>query len=167
MIGLRRVKWKFSFRTSIVLLLIILSFAIQIFATIVDYRRYLITAYESTPQAFEENWIIFHPRYSPLIGQIGAVLEVAGNRSQSRTLQPYIAPGPWINSGRPASQKMMLSESIDLNSWNFWWARMKYLPVSDWIKWSTSILFVLLLSIITIAGIKLICTFYGLRCRSF
>jgi hypothetical protein len=53
-------------------------------------------------------------------------------------LQPFVADGPWLNHARPAPQNIMLEQSVDLNSVNVWWVRMRHLPVSDSIKRATN-----------------------------
>jgi hypothetical protein len=107
--------------------LVIISILIQLLAVSVDYRRYLLTVYDRNPSAFILETIIYEPKLSPILGQVGAFREVFANLEDPRPLQLYIAPGPWTSEKRPASIKMMLEASVDLNSFNFWWARFSHI----------------------------------------
>lgn len=107
-----------------------LSLAIQVMAISVDYRRGLITKYVERPDAFSSGAIFFRPLDSPLLSQARAVAEVIRERRYSASLSLHLWDGPWKNHDRPATQEMMLEESVDLNALNFWWARMPYVSSS-------------------------------------
>jgi hypothetical protein len=119
----------------------------------VDYRRYLIKMYISSPEAFEGEQMYFNPRYSPIVGQLGSVADVLAREPSE--LHPYIAPGPWQSEARPASQQMMLASSVDLNAPNFWWARMRHLPIEPHIKAASHFLLALLVVVCLATGVTI------------
>lgn len=136
MLGFPRLTaWPARYR-SVALSLIVISGVIQLFALSIDYRRSLIQLHTTEPEAFENGDVLFSPLYSPLLLQPLAVLAVL--HSPGANLQPFVADGPWLNHARPASQNIMLEQSVDLNSVNVWWVRMRHLPVSDSIKRTTN-----------------------------
>jgi hypothetical protein len=76
--------------------------------------------------------VLFDPRYSPLFGQITALRAVLSQMLLRRRsgLDLFIPEGPWRNEARTASNKRMLSQSIDLNTLHLWWITACYLPLS-------------------------------------
>jgi len=110
-------------------LLAMLSVCLQLAAVGADYRRHLIGEYMTQPERFEAR-LLHNPRHSPLVGQLGSFAHAVEQSVQHPALNLYVDPGPWLSEARPASNQMMLDDSVDLNALNLWWVRLSFMPVS-------------------------------------
>jgi hypothetical protein len=100
-----------------------LSALIQVAAVTVDYRRNLTETYVVEPRAFSEDRILFAPSLCPVVGQVRACWAVLSQVPKWRELHDYLPQSGWKDERRPASPAMMLDDSLDYNSVNFWWFR--------------------------------------------
>jgi len=114
--------------------LAIISVAVQLGATITNYKRHLLLTLLDDPAAFQDNRIFFDFNLSPIKAIISNIHYLFQRVLHSDPLYTYLSPGPWRNEGRPASIHMMLESSIDLNSFDIWWIRILYFPLSDTTK---------------------------------
>ncbi|WP_207534904.1 hypothetical protein [Desertivirga arenae] len=105
----------------------LLSFSVQILAISTFYKRDLIKILISKGDIFWTDNYFFNPSYSPIKGQIVSLYDVTKSISSPGPKSTYLFRGPWKNEGRPASQQTMLNNSIDLNTYNFWWVRELYM----------------------------------------
>jgi hypothetical protein len=111
--------------------LAIFSLAVQLGAVITNYKRHLLLTLLNDPVAFQDNRIFFDYNLSPIKAILTNIHYLFQRALHSDPLFTYLSPGPWKNEERPASIRMMLESSIDLNSFDIWWIRVLYFPLSD------------------------------------
>jgi hypothetical protein len=114
--------------------LAIFSLVVQIGAVITNYKRHLLLTLLNDPVAFQDNRIFFDFNLSPIKAIQDNIYYLLQRALNSDPLFTYLSPGPWKNEERPASIRMMLESSIDLNSFDIWWIRILYFPFSDTAK---------------------------------
>lgn len=112
------------------IVVVVWSLYVQATAMAVDYRRHLVEAYAERMDVFANDELLFAWREWPPLTQTEALMQM----SPARPLRAFVGHGPWLNGARPASQRMMLDESIDFNAPNVWWVRVQYLPLSVMVR---------------------------------
>lgn len=106
-------------------ILIAISFSVQILSTSSFYKRQLVKDYIANGDIYWTDQYFYTFKFFPLKGQLNSIQNVITKRKDELFL--YFPSSSWKNESRPASQKMMLKNSVDFNSMNYWWARIQYL----------------------------------------
>lgn len=135
---------KFNF---FVLMLLLVSFSVQILSVSVFYKRQLVRILEQSGDVFWSDEYYYTFKFFPLVEQSRSLIEISDHSFSETNLDLFLPSGPWKNEFRPASNSLMLNRSVDLNSFNFWWYRLQYFSfISPQIK-LISIISVILSSI--------------------
>lgn len=129
-----------------------ISLLVQILAVSTFYKRQLVKTLVKEGDVFWSDRYFFSPSYSPIKGQSISFVEVTSSMLSGGRKELFLPAGPWRNEGRPASQKMMLNQSIDLNVYNFWWVRAFYIYKDILPKVMIGIFMTLILLILTLQG---------------
>lgn len=122
-----RKKWSVS--------LVVISLCVQLLAVSTFYKRDLIYTLTQNGDIFWTDDYFFLPKYSPIVGQTKSLWLVTESMITGMPKHAFQALGPWRNDERPATLEQMLSSSIDLNVYNFWWVRVQYQNVSNLVKY--------------------------------
>ena len=122
----------------VALVLVVASLLVQLVAITVDYRRQLIVSVTTTPDIFDDDSALFELSRSPILQQLHSFYSVVTRLGDEQTgdYRLFLQPGIWRNEGRPATQEMMLSQSVDLNVPNFWWMRIGHVPLPHFIAFA-------------------------------
>lgn len=116
------------------------SFVVQFFSIATNYKRHLIEIWNRNPDLFDGSELIFQARLSPILGSIGSFANAANHLLSDATLYTFFQTNGWADEARPATLKMMLDASIDLNAIDLWWVRIVYFPINDTLKVSAFVL---------------------------
>ena len=106
-------------------ILIAVSFSVQILSTCSFYKRQLVKDHISNGDIYWSDQYFYTFKFFSLRGQLNSFQNVISKREDELFL--YLPSNSWKNESRPASQEMMLKNSVDFNSMNYWWARIQYL----------------------------------------
>ncbi|WP_139921392.1 hypothetical protein [Hymenobacter sp. DG01] len=110
------------------------SLLVQLLAITTFHKRTLVKTFLAEGDIFWTDAYFFHPRYSPIKGQVISLYEVTSSTLDFSHKELFLPEGAWRNEARPVSSQVMLQNSIDFTAYNFWWVRLLYLKVPVIVK---------------------------------